>query len=221
MDVIIGNHGAYALQGTAGADLLIGGAGTDDMSGGDGNDIYYVDSSGDRVFEAANKGTDTVVTSISYGLLADQSIDYLQTNSASGVALTGNNLANSLIGGAGNDTLNGAAGNDRLDGGAGSDTFVFSTALDSVNNVDIIGDFTPGADIIQLDHGTFGALTPGTLDPSQFVVGSPTGTGAQIVYNKVSGALFYDTNGANPGSSTQFAVLVGHPTLTAANFAVV
>ncbi|MGO7536914.1 hypothetical protein AB9E20_34115, partial [Rhizobium leguminosarum] len=46
---------------------------------------------------------------------------------------TGNALANTIIGGAGNDLLDGGAGNDTLNGGAGNDIYVVDSAGDVIN----------------------------------------------------------------------------------------
>ena len=51
---------------------------------------------------------------------------------ASGIKIKGNSSANSIIGGAGNDSLNGSSGADTLDGGAGSDTLVGASGNDSL-----------------------------------------------------------------------------------------
>ena len=55
-----GNSDANTLYGNAGNNLLNGEAGADTMIGGAGNDTYFVDNSGDAVFENANEGTDAV-----------------------------------------------------------------------------------------------------------------------------------------------------------------
>ncbi|EJZ16341.1 rhizobiocin/RTX toxin and hemolysin-type calcium binding protein, partial [Rhizobium sp. Pop5] len=47
---------------------------------------------------------------------------------------TGNGLANTITGGAGNDLLDGGAGSDTLKGGAGDDTYVISTGDVVVEN---------------------------------------------------------------------------------------
>jgi Ca2+-binding RTX toxin-like protein len=60
--------------------------------------------------------------------------------------LTGSTKNDSLNGGTGNDILIGGKGNDTLIGGAGSDTFRFDTG----SNIDIIQDFTIGADKIEI-----------------------------------------------------------------------
>ncbi|MGO8119392.1 protease, partial [Rhizobium leguminosarum] len=48
---------------------------------------------------------------------------------------TGNALANTIIGGAGNDLLDGGAGNDALIGGAGNDIYVVDSASDIVTEL--------------------------------------------------------------------------------------
>ncbi|WP_422235377.1 beta strand repeat-containing protein, partial [Methylorubrum rhodinum] len=113
---LTGNGFANALIGNAGANTLDGASGADSLTGGAGNDTYIVDDVGDRVFERAGEGSDTVRASVSYGLAAGQSIETLEL--AAGTAsldLTGNELAN---------TLRDNAGNNRLDGGAGRDTLI-------------------------------------------------------------------------------------------------
>ncbi|GAB6843579.1 calcium-binding protein [Methylorubrum rhodinum] len=113
---LTGNGFSNALIGNAGANTLDGAGGADSLTGGAGNDTYRVDNVGDRVFERAGEGSDTVRASVSYVLAAGQSIETLEL--AVGTAsldLTGNELAN---------TLRDNAGNNRLDGGAGRDTLI-------------------------------------------------------------------------------------------------
>lgn len=75
--------------------------------------------------------------------------------------LTGNDAANRLEAGAGNDTLIGnggddvlvgGAGSDLLTGGAGADSFVYQSDADSAVGIgrDVITDFTRGSDLIDL-----------------------------------------------------------------------
>ncbi|MHC5594543.1 MAG: calcium-binding protein, partial [Nostoc sp.] len=139
---------------------------------------------------------------------------------------TGNDT---LIGGAGNDTLVGGAGNDVLTGGAGADRFLYNTSAAfncSAIGVDTISDFNRSqGDKIVLDKTTFGAIisTPGTgfSNTSDFQVTSSVGTStAKIVYDSLSGQLFYNQNGsaAGFGSGGLFATLSGAPNLTASDF---
>jgi len=136
--------------------------------------------------------------------------------------LFGNEARDTLNGGADNDRLGGGTGNDVLTGGTGNDTFVFDTPIDAGDNRDRITDFTPGSDTFEINQENyFQGLAVGQLDPAQFAVGTATGVGPQIVYNAVSGLLFYDVNGAGAGGASQFAVLTGAPALTASDFLVV
>lgn len=60
--------------------------------------------------------------------------------------LLGNDVANRLEAGAGNDTLNGGKGNDTLVGGTGADRFVIA----DTGGVDTIADFVRGTDKLDL-----------------------------------------------------------------------
>ena len=59
------------LTGDDGKNLINGGAGADIMTGGAGNDTYYVDNAGDQVIEQVGGGSDTIMSSVSIGKLAD------------------------------------------------------------------------------------------------------------------------------------------------------
>ena len=120
---LIGNVGNDTLIGGTGNDTLNGGAGADIMIGGAGNDTYLVDNAADVVNELALEGTDTVFASVNYALTAGQAIEFLRANAgATGLSLTGNDIAGTIVGGAGADTLAGGLGNDSLQGGGGNDT---------------------------------------------------------------------------------------------------
>ena len=112
------------MHGTSAADTMAGGTGSDMLIGGDGNDVYTVNNTGDRPVEEGAEGSDLVRTSLSsYTLGAHvEKLSYVGTGNFSG---TGNNLSNSITGGAGNDWLNGGTGNDVLTGGQGGDTYWF------------------------------------------------------------------------------------------------
>ncbi|MCC5663171.1 hypothetical protein LC653_04275 [Nostoc sp. CHAB 5784] len=134
-----------------------------------------------------------------------------------------------LIGGEGNDTLVGGFGNDILVGGVGADSFLYNTdaafALTAIG-VDAITDFNSSqGDKIVLEKTTFSAITSavgtGFSNLSDFQVTNLAGTStAKIVYDAVSGQLFYNQNGsaAGFGSGGLFATLTGAPTLTASDF---
>jgi serralysin len=156
-------------------------------------------------------------------------------------AIYGNQVANRLIGGDGNDNmggglgndtllggrhndrLSGGLGNDTLDGGGGNDRLVFNTALGG-NNIDTIVQFGPGLDKIELDNAIFTRLKVGAMGLANFVAnasGNAVDSNDFIVYETDTGKLFYDADGSGGGAKIQFALVGGHPTLTAGDFFVV
>lgn len=133
----IGNELDNRLTGNVGNNVLNGGVGADTMIGGAGNDIYIVDNVGDRVIEAAGRGTDAVRASVSYTLTSN--VENLVLIGSSHLNGSGNGLANRLTGNMGNnvlggnqgaDTLIGKAGNDRLFGGDGNDKLLGGLGFD-------------------------------------------------------------------------------------------
>ena len=154
-NVLTGNAAANTLVGNAGDDTLNGGAGNDSLVGGEGDDYYVVDAAGDKVVETADNGSDRVDTSLtSYTLTANvENLRYTGTAAFTG---TGNDLANTIRSGAGNDVLNGGAGNDVLSGGAGSDKLSGGAGadlfvLDSQTGSDTVTDFVSGTDHLGLN----------------------------------------------------------------------
>lgn len=136
--------------------------------------------------------------------------------------LLGGDGRDALLGGADNDRLNGGAGDDKLSGGGGDDVFIFDAPIGGGANIDRIADFTSGSDTIEIHQEFyFLGLTTGQLDASQFAIGSATGSGPQIVYNASTGSLRYDSNGAEAGGSTMFALLTGAPALAVSDFLIV
>jgi Ca2+-binding RTX toxin-like protein len=224
-DKLTGDAGMNMLIGGYGDDVLNGGTGMDIMVGGDGNDTYYVDDQFDLITELgtgiANGGTDTVYTTVSYTLNAN--VEILRLSSTTNINGTGNALDNGIVGNAGANILNGMAGYDTLTGGAGKDTFVFNTAL--TRNVDTISDFSAVDDTIQLENAIFTKLTAtGALSAANFVAntaGTAMDANDFIVYDSDSGALYYDADGNGAGVAVKFAVLTGHPAITAADFYVI
>ncbi|MGE0798665.1 MAG: Ig-like domain-containing protein [Lautropia sp.] len=236
-DVINGLAGNDTIDGLGGDDLIDGGAGIDTMRGGQGDDTYVVDHASDKVIELAGEGTDTVRTALgSLSINGVAHVENLTYTGAGNFTGHGNELANVitggngndvlygnagddvLIGGNGNDNLNGGAGNDRLvgglgndtlAGGVGADTFVFDTALGSTN-IDRITDFVAGTDRIELDDAVFAGLATGTLSAAAFDRlgdGTDATAATRIVYNPATGALLFDADGAGGAAAVQFATL--------------
>lgn len=146
-----GNADSNTLTGGNGNDTLDGGGGGDTLIGGGGDDRYIIRSVLDIVTEASGGGIDTEVATFSV-TLADN-VENLEISGEGSVG-TGNALDNVLTAGAGAQTLIGGAGNDtyyvdnigdvvveELDGGI--DTVVSSVDLAgipaNVENIRLIG----------------------------------------------------------------------------------
>ena len=122
--------------------------------------------------------------------------------------ITGNVLANILTGNAGNDRLNGSYGNDKMTGNDGNDVFIFNTHLDGTTNVDTITDFAPGADYFRLENKVFQGLPGGQLSPDAFFQGPAAHDSTdRIIYNDLTGAVFFDVDGKKGVAPQQFAQL--------------
>ena len=160
--------------------------------------------------------------------------DIIHGNSGNDL-LRGGTGNDTLIGDAGNDTLIGGAGNDVLTGGEGVDRFLYNTdaAFNSTDvGLDSISGFysvffaaTTQSDKIVLDKDTFNTITSvpgiGFSNESDFEITSSAGTStAKIVYDPVSGQLFYNENGSTAGfgSGGLFVTLTGAPILKASDF---
>ncbi|MEY4765758.1 MAG: hypothetical protein RI907_2431, partial [Pseudomonadota bacterium] len=117
---LIGNGAINTLTGGLGNDTLDGGVGADSLVGGAGNDIYFVDSTTEKLTENLNEGTDTVRSMVTWTLGAN--FEHLTLEGSNAINGTGNTLSNALTGNAMANTLTGAGGNDTFRGGLGTDT---------------------------------------------------------------------------------------------------
>ena len=129
-DTLDGGEGNDTLSGGAGNDTLDGGAGLDTMAGGTGDDLYIVNNIGDKAIETASAGTDTVQSSVTYGLAGTHVENLFLTGSAA-LDAVGNSLDNIIRGNSGRNNLNGSGGNDRIEGGGGADKLTGGTGVDT------------------------------------------------------------------------------------------
>jgi phospholipase/lecithinase/hemolysin len=189
-----------------------------------GNSTYIVSHSSAVILERAGEGYDTVQSSVSYVLQANASIEQLRTYSDAGTAsvnLTGNDLAQTIVGNAGNNIIDGKSGADSLWGLAGNDTFAFSAKLGS-GNVDRIYDYNVSSDTIRLDDAVFYGLSLGALAPGAFATGSVAQQADdRIIYDPLVGNLYFDPDGVGGSAQVQFATLNAGLAPTAADFIVV
>ncbi len=132
-----------------------------------------------------------------------------------------------LIGGSGADLLIGGGGNDILIGGIGADIFAFAgNGLPGAQGTNLIQNFGT-EDSILLDTSLFAALTEtttGMLADGDFAMVNSAEEAAlstaKIVYGMSTGALYYNSNGAEAGlgNGAQIATIEGAPELSADNF---
>ncbi len=234
-DLLTGLGGSDTLEGGTGNDTLVGGAGDDILNAGTGVDVVDGGSGFDRVIldRSGYSGAFTLVLGSTAPLVDGTRISGVAAVSivtgAGRDMLTGGSSDDSLSGGAGDDSLTGRGGNDTLVGGAGNDTlvggggqdqFVFGTGL-STAGIDRISDFNVVTDGLQLDNAVFTALADGALAASAFRVGSVAlDADDRLVYNRTTGALFYDADGSGAGAARQFATLSTGLALTHADFVI-
>ncbi|MGO7858737.1 beta strand repeat-containing protein, partial [Rhizobium ruizarguesonis] len=191
-----GNGLANTIRGAAGADILDGKAGADILIGGVGNDTYIVDDLADVVTEGLNEGTDLIKTALSSYALGNNVENLIYTGSASFTG-TGNALANTIIGGAGNDLLDGGAGNDTLIGGAGNDIYVVDSAGDVINEA-----LNAGTDEIRTLLAAYSIATLVNVENLTYT-GSANfaGTGNALA-NTITGGAFNDMLNGGAGADT-------------------
>lgn len=186
-----GNAMANQITGNAAGNRLAGLGGSDLLKGVAGADTLLGGGGNDRLFGGA--GNDL----LNGGLGADV-----------------------LVGGDGADTLLGGPGRDRLTGGVGADRFRFVARSEGA---DTITDFHSGTDVLQVVSRNFGNLATGRLAPARFsLAGSPlSGGNAAFIYNRSTGNLFFDLDGAGTGVAVKMAELGAGTLLKAGDIQVI
>lgn len=224
----IGNALANNITGNVAANLINGGTGNDTIISGDGNDTIIGGKGDDTIY--AEGGNDTITTTSGldwvYGgdgndkLTGSKDNDHLEGDSgddtifgaAGNDALWGSNGNDIIKGDAGTDHIWGGSGNDTLTGGNGNDRFHFGELALNNLGVDTITDFK--GDEIYLYSNPFtnhSFISVNLLSEAQ--------SGEGIIYEKSSGTLYYDQDGAGSGElGIAFAILTGKPDITISNF---
>ena len=174
-----GNNQANTLHGNSGNNLLNGAGGADIMIGGLGNDTYFVDNGLDRVMENAGEGSDAIFTTTHFVLSAN--VETLVQQGSADLGGTGNALANSIFGNAGNDTLDGQGAADVLTGNAGNDIFVFNVGQANGDTVvDFAGAGTMVGDSLRfVGYGAGASFT--NIDATHWQVNYNSGTLHEII----------------------------------------
>jgi len=135
-DILQGGDGDDELHGDAGIDQLSGGAGGDLFDGGTGGEAFRLDGVGGDVASFRYELTKVTVDlsnagpqNTGFGLDRFVGIEEVWGGLADD-DLTGDGLANRLLGYESDDRLNGGGGDDVLDGGAGDDRLDGGSGLD-------------------------------------------------------------------------------------------
>lgn len=240
VNILTGNDANNTLNGGAGADTLIGGGGNDTYTVDNINDVV-TESVAQGVADLVNSSVTYSLSDNVENLTLTITAAINATGNTGDNTLTGNGAINTLLGndgidtllglagndiidgGNGNDIIRGGAGNDTLTGGADADTFWFDTTANATTNKDNITDFATGIDKLQFSVSVLTALGAN----GQFIVNdsrfwsSTTGvahdTDDRLIYNTVTGALSYDSNGNVAGGAVIIEVLgtATHPALVA------
>ena len=134
-----------------------GGTVIGDVSGGMNGDTYLIDDAAVSIFEGAGGGYDTLKSTVSYALDANNEIEVITAIGDKNAALSGNEIGNRLNGNKGDNALKGKGGEDWLDGGKGDDVLTGGTDMDRFvfkkgGDNDIAIGFVPGEDILYVEN---------------------------------------------------------------------
>ena len=144
-DVVLGGQGNDRIGGMAGRDVVMAGAGDDFIAWNDPTgDVVFGDGGNDTIL-----GGDVAADEI-HGGAGDDLIRAFTTSPESATAsdtLFGDAGDDTVIGGNAADTIEGGRGDDFLTGNDGADAFIFR---DNRTGDDIITDFDPSEDVVQL-----------------------------------------------------------------------
>ena len=145
----------------------------------------YSSSSNAEIIATIKSAADIDLTE-SYGA----GVEIVDGSSMNGGVIFGNDLDNSIKGGAGNNTLGGGEGNDTLTGNTGADTFVYS------EGDDVIMDYTAGKDSIMVDVDNISAADIQREVDGEDVIYYIDGAGELTVQNgKDKKITLMDSNG--------------------------
>ncbi|KNG92918.1 calcium-binding protein [Pseudaestuariivita atlantica] len=240
-----GNDGNDTVQGDAGNDTLSGGEGINQLDGQGGDDtVLYTWATG-RVLLDFQTDVSSAGFARFYDNGASQGDTYANIEHAVGGDfadnLRGDGADNRLEGGGVSDRLYGRAGNDTLDGGAGADAiygnlgadimtggpgavrdrFIYFQANESgvgPGNRDIITDFTPGEDRIELSR-IDADISQGFKQRFDFIGDAAfSNTAGELRFEQQGGITVVQADRDGDGVADFEIELTGTLTLTATDF---
>ncbi|WP_050532383.1 calcium-binding protein [Pseudaestuariivita atlantica] len=237
-DLLIGTDGIDTLSGLGGDDTLRGGAGGDVLDGGAGWDVAdYTDATRSVRVDLQNPAisyndaagdTFTSIEAFRTGNTVDQLRGDAGDNHFSGGGLT-----DRLYGRAGNDTLRGGEGADAIYGGLGADVmtggpgagrmdrFIYFNAAETgagPGNRDLITDFTPGEDRIEISR-IDADITQGFKQRFDFIGDAAfSGTAGELRFDHDAGRTIVQADRDGDGTADFEILLTGTLTLSATDF---
>lgn len=186
--------------------------GFDNYTLGNNLENLTISSPGSNPFTTRGNALDNVIFH-SYGFSIDSPINGYTFGDAGNDSLYGGGHLN-LDGGTGNDTLFAGFYYDTLTGGIGGDNFSFGSSSfgDFFAGTHTITDFLVTDDTISVNGNSAifdGGLTVGAaITAAQFRIGSAAADASdKFIYNKSTGALFFDSDGTAAASQVQFVQL--------------
>ena len=184
--------GSSAINGTGNAldNVLTGNSAANVLIGGGGNDTYVI-GAGDSVVEAANSGTDTVQSALTYTL--GSNLENLSLTGSAAINGTGNSLDNILTGNSAANVLTGGSGNETYVVGSGDS--VVEAASAGTDTVQSSVSWTLGSNLENLTLTGLSAIN-GTGNSSANIL---SGSSAN---NILSGANGNDTLRGGLGNDT-------------------
>lgn len=198
----IGNGVGNQITGNDGNNILDGRTGADTLAGGLGDDTYVLDSTADRVTEAADAGTDLIRSTVDCTLPANvENLTLLPVNNpATGTPLprnaAGNDLPNILTGNAGANRLDGGFGADILIGLGGPDTYLVDDAGDVIQEAATGGTDTVISSLdLDLSQGGYATTLENLMLTGTALI--PTGN---ALANRLSGNELANTLTGNGGN---------------------
>ncbi|WP_242601439.1 M10 family metallopeptidase C-terminal domain-containing protein [Pseudaestuariivita atlantica] len=243
-DIAVGRI-SIATTGTPGDDLIPDAPGAQAFFGGAGIDTLDFSASTDRVLVDLQSDVSGAGFARFFGAGAGEGDTFFSIENVIGSAfadnLRGDGAANVLEGGGVSDRLYGRAGDDTLDGGAGADAMYGNLGADEMTggtgairdrfiyfqanetgvgagNRDVITDFTPGEDRIELSR-IDADITQGFKQRFDFIGDAAfSNTAGELRFEQVGGATIVQADRDGDGVADFEIELTGTLTLTATDF---
>ena len=201
-DVIIGGKRQDNLNAGSGDDQVNGGKGDDQLSGGLGDDALDGGPGSDWLFLEFRSALDLRIgTASGPGGELDTVANVENVLMSEAAIVIGNDQANRFLSTGGGCTVTGGGGSDR-----------FQTAGGNFFNSDVIVDFEPGIDKIEVEQalsnlfadGDLPVLPLGQLSEGMFAIGAATDADDHFIFDPDRHVLAFDLDGSGIAPAFEF-----------------